>query len=121
MLRYRNRNFMEIPIPEECGHDGYIADCVYSYDKEKEKYALSMWLRKSGIDDRFKIDSQEIDTQYISGTRENIRENICRIVEYACLSGFFDEYIKRFEYTYKCFDRGNELFESERLSDVNAS
>ena len=75
-----------------------------------------MWLKRNDIDDRFKIDSQEIDTQYISGTRETIRDNICRIVEQASLSGFFDRYIQRYEYEMNCFDIGNDLVESERLN-----
>lgn len=118
MLRYENKGYMiEIKLPEECGHRGYSVECRYIYDKKMEKYLLSMWLKRENIDDTFKIDSQEVDTQYISGTKENIRQNICRIVEQASLSGYFDYYIERFEYTYMCFDRGNELFESERLGE----
>lgn len=120
MLRYENKGYtMEIKLPEECGYEGYSVECRYQYDKEKEKYSLSMWLMRNDIDDRFKIDSQEIDTQYISGTRETIRQNICRIVEQASLSGFFDTYIQRYEYTYKCFDKGDEIFEKERLSNAS--
>lgn len=122
MLRYENKGYtIEIDLPEGYGHEGYSVECRYQYDKVKEKYSLSMWLLRNDINDRFRIDSQEIDTQYISGTRENIRQNICRIVEQASLSGFFDEYIERYEYTYKCFDRGDTLFEEERLSVANAS
>ncbi len=78
-----------------------------------------MWLKRKDIDDKFKIDSQEIDTQYISGTKESIRQNICRIVEQASLSGFFDYYIERYEYTCKCFDRGNDLFEKEMIDNAS--
>lgn len=120
MLRYKNKGYtIEINLPEECGHDGYLVECTYQYDKDKEKYLLSMWLKRIDIDDKFKIDSQEIDSQYISGTHENIKQNICRIVEQASLSGFFDRYIERYEYTYKCFDRGDELFEKERMDDAS--
>lgn len=122
MLRYKNKGYtIEIALPEECGHDGYSVECRYIYEKATGKYLLSMWLKRNDIDDKFKIDSQEIDTQRISGTKENIRQNICRIVEQASLSGYFDYYIQRYEYTYKCFDRGNELFEIERLSGSDAS
>lgn len=120
MLKYQNKGYtILVPIPEECGHVGYYAECTYRYDKEKEKYLLSMGLTKEIINDRFKIDNQKIDTQYISGTKETIRNNIRRIVEQASLTGFFDPYIKRYEYTCKCFDKGNELFEKERLSDAS--
>lgn len=120
MIRYKNKGYtIEINLPEECGHEGYSVECTYQYSKEKEKYLLSMWLKKDDIDDKFKIDSQEIDTQYISGTKENIRQNICRIVEQASLLGYFDYYIERYEYTCKCFDKGNELFEKERIGNVS--
>lgn len=120
MLNKKRKGYMiEIDLPEECGHTGYSVDCLYKYNMSKEKYRLSMWLRRNDIDDRFKIDSQEIDSQFISGTKENIEENICRIVEQASLSDFFEPYIQRFEYTYKCFDKGDELFESEQISDAS--
>lgn len=122
MLRYQNKGqVIEIRLPEECGHKGYSVECRHLFDKVRGKYLLSMWLKRDDIDDTFKIDSQEIDTQYISSTKETIKSNICRIVEQASLSGYFDYYIERYEYTYRCFDRGNELFEQERLGDLDAS
>ena len=118
MLKYENKgHVIEIKLPEECGYKGYFVECRYQFDKSKEKYLISMWLRKDGIDDTFKIDSQEIDSQYISGDKTNIRRNICKIVEQASLSGFFDYYIKRYEYELKCFDIGYEIAEKERLGD----
>lgn len=117
MLRYKNKGYtIEIALLEECGYKDYSVECTYQYDKNEEKYLLSMWLKRNDIDDKFKIDSQEIDTQYISGTKENIRHNIRMIVEQASLSGFFDHYIERYEYTYKCFELGNALFEFETLN-----
>ena len=44
--------------------------------------------------------------------------NIRRIVEYASMSGYFDEYIEKYEYTYKCFDKGNDFFEKESLKQL---
>lgn len=78
-----------------------------------------MCLRHDDIDDDFKIDAQEIDAQYIPGTKETIEHNIRVIVENASLLGYFERYIQRFEYTYKCFERGNELYEQERLKEQN--
>ncbi len=116
MLRtIREGYVVRFNLPEECGYTGYSVKCIYKYKKKKQKYLLQMWLIHKDFSDEFKIDSQEIDTQYISGTKENIEDNITRIVEYAALSGFFDKYVKRFEYTYQCFDKGNEFFEEEQL------
>ena len=78
-----------------------------------------MWLKRNDISDRFKIDSQEINTLPLSGTKETIVDNICRVIEQGSLSGFFDDYIKRFEYTYNCFEIGNDYYELESLNQVN--
>lgn len=102
---------IRIFLPEECGYEGYSVKCTYKYIKSQEKYRLSMWLHREDIDDDFKIDSQEIDTQLIRGTKDTIENNIYRVVQQASLSGFFEPYIRRFEYTYSCFEKGDELYE----------
>ncbi len=104
---------IEIELPEECGHKGYYVDCTYRYDKKKDKYLLSMWLRRKDIQNGFNLAPQEVDTQYITSTRETITKDICKIVEHASLMDFFEHYIQRYEYEIRCFNRGNELYEKE--------
>lgn len=112
-MKYKKLGYtIEIELPQD-KYKGFIAECTYHYSKKYQRYALSMWIKKKDIDDRFKIDSQHIDTQYISGERENIIDNICRIVEYASDTGFFDKYIERYNYTYRCFDKGSDLIDLE--------
>lgn len=86
-----------INLPEECGYTGYSVKCIYKYIKQNKKYSLSMWLVKNGYHDDLSIGPQEIDTKYITSTKENIEKDIRRIVTDASLSGYFDEYIDRFE------------------------
>jgi len=107
------------------GYENYFVECAYYFNKHKGKYSLSMWLNRNDIEDRMNLSSKKIDTQYISGTRENIIENICRIVHQAAtvydenLERYFDPFVERYEYELKCFERGNELFEQERLNIAN--
>ena len=54
-----------------------------------------MWLKYES--DIIPINRQKVDTQYISGNKDTIRNNILKIVEQASESGFFDEYVERFE------------------------
>ena len=116
MIRSKYKGItIEINLPEECGHEGYSVECTYRYDKHNEKYLLSMWLKRNDIDSKFKIQSQEVDTQYITSNKYTITRDICTLVEHASLIGFFEEYIQRYEYEQKCFERGNELFEKESL------
>lgn len=121
LKKIREGYTIRIQLPEECGYKGYSVKCTYKYNKKLNKYTLDMWLMQDDMDDEFQIRSQEIDKQPISGSRDTIEDNICKIVEYASLSGYFDEYIKRFEYTYQCFDKGNEFYESENILHQKAT
>lgn len=104
------------------GYKNYIVECSYHFDKIKEKYALSMWINRIDLEDRMNLSSKKIDTQYISGTKETIIENICRIVHQAATvcneNGvrYFDYFVERYEYELACFERGNELMEQERMA-----
>ncbi len=114
-IRYTNEGYgISIPLSQFSQDEkfkGYAAMCQYKYDKEKEKYTLHMWIKRNDISGLYKIDHEDIDTQYISGDRDSIRSNICRIVEQAMLHDFFDPYINEFEYMTTCCDKGNELLE----------
>lgn len=107
------------------GYENYIVECLYHFDKKNGKYLLSMWLSRKDIEDRIRLSSKNVDTQYISGTRETIVENICRIVHQAATvtndngEKYFDYFVNRYEYEISCFERGNELFEQERLNKKN--
>lgn len=119
-----NGHIIEIDL-SQWGYKNYIAESAYHFDKKKTKYALSIWITRSDIEDRMRLFSKKIDTQYISGTRDTIVENICRIVHQAATvtndSGekYFDKYVKRYEYELACFEKGNELFEQERLKKTD--
>lgn len=97
-------------------YKGYSASCQYKYDKRKEKYSLCMWLKHASMDQKYRVEYDGIDTQYISGTRESIRENVCRIVEVMMEQNRFDYFIDRYEYDLKCCEKGMEVLESEGLT-----
>lgn len=119
-------NALKIDL-SDWGYPNYIAECVYHFDKKAEKYSLSIWLNRTDIENRMKLSSKKIDTQHIYGTKETIVENICRIVHYCATvinendgKKYFDHFVERYEYELACFERGNELFEAERLAKLNA-
>lgn len=117
-------NTLKIEL-SDFGYEGYFAECSYHFDKSKGKYALSMWINRNDIEDRMRLSFKKVDTQYISGTRETIIENICRVVHQAATVAdengerYFDYFVERYEYELACFERGNELFEQERLKQSN--
>lgn len=104
------------------GYENYFVECSYHFDKPNSKYSLSMWLNRNDMEDRMMLSSKKVDTQYIPGTRDTIVENICRIVHQASTVAnengvrYFDYFVERYEYEMACFERGNELFERERLT-----
>lgn len=107
------------------GYENYFTECTYHFDKQEGKYSLSMWINRNDMEDRMRLSSKKVDTQYISGTKETIVENICRVVHQAATVAdengerYFDYFIERYEYELACFERGNELFEQERLKQIN--
>lgn len=96
MLTYKDiGHTITIDLPDNSKYEGYIAECRYRFDADRNKYKVSMWLRRHMLDYRYKVDSVRVDTQYLSGTRNTIRENLCRVVDQACRIGFFDPYISK--------------------------
>ena len=111
MFNYKNEGYtITIPLP-----DGkYDVVCTYIHDQELDQYKVSMWLHWDTIDDRFKIDEQEIGTQYIESTKKTIKTDICKMVEKLYNNGRLDKYMNLYQYTYDCFDIGNDTVESNR-------
>lgn len=104
------------------GYENYVVECAYYFDKNEGKYLLSIWLSRKDIEDRIMLSSKKVDSQYIHGTRDTIVENICRVVHQSATvindngEKYFDFFVNRYEYEISCFERGNELFENERLN-----
>ncbi len=119
MNRLKRKGYVVETDLKRYGYKGYFLECTYKYDKEKEKYLLRMGLKPKNSNSRIKIEFNEIDTQYVPGTKENIEDHIDRIIEQAAISKFFDAYIEQFEYECKCFDIGNEILEKERINNAD--
>ena len=81
--------------------DGYSIRCNYN-----------LYLTRNDIDFLDKI-----DTYYLEGDKGTIKTVIVKFVEEKYNEGFFNYYIERIVYMLKCFDKGNEMFEDERLHD----
>ena len=118
MKPIRKGQVLDISL-SEFGYQDYYAECTYKYIKSKEKYMLSVRLYRYDIEDKMRISNKGIDFQYISGTKETIEENICRVIYEMCVNKHFDDYVERYEYDLVCFDRGNELYEKESIDLKN--
>lgn len=116
-MRIVNKGYLVEFDISEYGHEDYVVQCCYKYNLKAKKYDVTMWLGCHGIDDRFRIEFQEIDTQPVTSSKETIRDDLRGIVEYASTHNFFDKYIERYEYTYRCFDYGCENMASDATED----
>lgn len=94
-------------------HNEYTIVVIKRFMKETGKYMLSLYIKESTIDI---IDLMEdFDKIEIESDSRKINSAILKIVSDYFSDGDFDYYIERCKYQQKCFDRGNELFEKERL------
>ena len=99
-------------------HNDYTVIAIKSWNPDEHKYTVQLMLKDNTIDkwDLIeKAESIEFNVDY-----KIINKAILKHVATLLSDGFFDYYIQRYEYELKCFDRGNELFEKERLF-ANAS
>ena len=100
-------------------HNDYTVIAIKSWNPDEQKYEIQLMLKENTVDKWElieKAESLEFNVDY-----KTINKAILKHVSTLLSDGFFDYYIQRYEYELKCFDRGNELFENERLSGINAS
>lgn len=110
---------VEYELTGKYENSGYSALAFYRFLAGKNKYELSIWLKRKDIDDIFSIGGQKIDTQLVTTDRDHVRNDVGRIIEMMCEKEMFDYYIERFEYTYKCCDLGGDILEAQELSKKN--
>ena len=117
-LEYRNymgcKDILTIDL-----HNGYTVIAIKSWNPDEKKYYVQLMLKENTVnkwDLIEKAESLEFNVDY-----KIINKAILKHVATLLSDGFFDYCIQRYEYELKCFGIGNEIFENERLSGVNAS
>ena len=100
-------------------HNGYSVIAVTGFDTENGVYATTLLLKDNTIDTWKLVENAE--NLEFHANQNTINSAILKKVSEFLNEGFFDYYIQRYEYELKCFDIGNEIFEKERLSGVDAS
>lgn len=99
-------------------HNNYTIIAIKSWNKEKENYSVELRITENTIDKWDLIPKAEFLEFNIN--HKNINSAILKQVATFLEEGFFDYYIQRAEYELKCFDKGNEFYESEKLSRSDA-
>ena len=96
-------------------HNGYTVIAIKSWNQDEKKYTVQLMLKENTVDkwDLIeKAESIEFNVDY-----KIINKAILKHIATLLSEGFFDYYIQRYEYEMKCFDKGNSIYEKERLGD----
>lgn len=109
MIRYRNVPAIEFDLEYD-----YKIKAEYVFDKELGKYIVTFYLRQSQVGMWDQID-KATDITFDSPC-ETIKTDIAKYFTKLLIKGFFQYYIDRYVYQMKCFDKGNDLYEKERLN-----
>ena len=96
-------------------HNGYSVIAITGFNTENRVYTTTLFLKENTIDTWKLIENAE--NLEFHANHNAINSAILKQVSTFLQEGFFNYYIQRYEYEMKCFDKGNSIYEKERLGD----
>ena len=96
-------------------HNGYTVIAITGFNTENRVYTTTLFLKENTIDTWKLIENAE--NLEFHANHNAINSAILKQVSTFLQEGFFNYYIQRYEYEMKCFDKGNSIYEKERLGD----
>lgn len=115
MLKYTNITTVGISVDL---HNNYSILAFANWNKENNDYTATFYIKRNDINLLELIEKLE-NVSFQNSESKSIRTDIANYITTLLSYGFFDYYINRYEYEQKCFDKGNDIFEMERLSHVS--
>ena len=94
-------------------HNGYTVIAVTGFNAENRVYTTTLFLKENTIDTWKLIENAE--NLEFHANHNAINSAILKQVSTFLQEGFFNYYIQRYEYEMKCFDKGNSIYEKERI------
>ena len=94
-------------------HNGYTVIAITGFNAENRVYTTTLFLKENTIDTWKLIENAE--NLEFHANHNAINSAILKQVSTFLQEGFFDYYIQRYEYEMKCFDKGNSIYEKERI------
>lgn len=113
-LRYIKTSDFTLDIDLE---NGYWVRADAKYNHNSQRYDMTFYIKQNTIDKYAAIEPLNNKHIRFPGERKTIKTEILRYVSSLLSQNYFDDCIRNYEYEIKCFDRGNELFENERIHD----
>lgn len=113
MLRYEiiNRDTIEVDLQND-----YKVIAIAKWSRKENKYYTTLMIHEQSVDIWSLIEKAERIP--LESDVKSIKKDMATLVTNLLTNGFFKEYIERYEYELKCFDRGNTFFEEERLNTL---
>ena len=94
-------------------HNGYSVMTIAKWNRETEKYTTTLYLNNN----KFNINHFDLIEDFknfeLGSDIKTVKTDITAIVTELLSDGFFDKYIKRYEYEQKCFELGNAAIENQ--------
>ena len=96
-------------------HNGYTVIAITGFNTENRVYTTTLFLKENTIDTWKLIENAE--NLEFHANHNTINSAILKKVSTFLQEGFFNYYIQIYEYEIKCLDKGNSIYEKERLGD----
>lgn len=90
-------------------HNGYSILAMSRWDKEERLYNATLFIKKNEID---RYDLIDLTLRVETDNKKELCMEILKYIE----NTDFTYYINRTKYELECFERGNALYERERLN-----
>lgn len=105
MLRFENEgNTISVKLPKT----DYTVHMMATYDKDNKIYNTKTYIERNDINDLSLIN----DDYKLESDSKNIRYDMANYITEQFNNGFFNCYIERYDYQQKCFEKGNDYFET---------
>lgn len=98
-------------------HNGYTVIAMKLFDFKRKVYRVTFYLKNNDVDTLELMEKQE--NIEFAGDKKSINSIILKHIANLLREDFYEYYINRYDYMIKCFEKGNELFEKERLNSGN--
>lgn len=93
-------------------HNNYTVVALAKWDKEKECYLATFYIKQTDIDHLDLMDDQ-IEIEFSSEIK-TIKNDLVKYIEMLIERGIIQRYVDRYKYEFDCIDRGTTMFELER-------
>lgn len=112
MLRYKTLGNSVISVNL---NNGYSVVAISIWDRVENVYRTTLYLKGDTYDTLDLIEEKE--GIVVKADMKTVKSELTKIITNLLTDGFFKHYIERYDYMMKCFDKGNEFFES--IGDTN--